>query len=82
MILIRNGRYPDRILLALLLFVCLSVSSCKKSEPVDHASQGRAHGDKGEYDKSWQDVHKAQSLGAQLAPDFLEQLRKASGRKE
>jgi len=47
MILIRNGRYPDRILLALLLFVCLSVSSCKKSEPVDHASQGRAHGDKG-----------------------------------
>jgi hypothetical protein len=34
-----------------------------------------------EYDESWQDVQKAQSLGAKLPPDFLEELRKASGRQ-
>ena len=59
MIRIRNGRYSDRILLALLLFVCLSFSSCKKSEPVDHAAQGRAHGDKGEYGKAVSEFTKA-----------------------
>ena len=35
-----------------------------------------------EYDKSWRDVKKARSLGAQLPLDFLEVISKASGRKE
>ena len=34
------------------------------------------------YDESWQDVNKAQSLGAQLPSDFLRELRKASGREK
>ena len=33
-----------------------------------------------EYDKAWDDVYKAQSLGYQLHPGFLKDLREASGR--
>jgi tetratricopeptide (TPR) repeat protein len=33
-----------------------------------------------EYDKAWEDVHKAQSLGQEVR--FLETLRKNSGRKK
>jgi len=33
-----------------------------------------------EYDKSWQDVYKAQALGGKFNPEFIEALRKASGR--
>jgi tetratricopeptide (TPR) repeat protein len=35
----------------------------------------------GEDDKAWEDVHKAQSLGYQFAPEFLKALREASGRQ-
>ncbi|MFH1640945.1 MAG: tetratricopeptide repeat protein, partial [Candidatus Omnitrophota bacterium] len=33
-----------------------------------------------EYDKSWEDVHKAQSLGFEVFPGFIQDLQKASGR--
>jgi Flp pilus assembly protein TadD len=36
---------------------------------------------KREYDKSWVDVHKAEELGYQVNPRFLEELKKTSGRK-
>ena len=36
---------------------------------------------KGEYDKAWDDVHKAQNLGYQVHPGFLKLLREASGRE-
>jgi tetratricopeptide (TPR) repeat protein len=36
---------------------------------------------KQEYTKSWEDVHKAQVLGYQVNPEFMEQLKKLSGRK-
>jgi hypothetical protein len=35
----------------------------------------------GEYDKAWEDVHKVQSLGSQVHPEFLEALREASPEK-
>ncbi|MFA5337587.1 MAG: ankyrin repeat domain-containing protein [Candidatus Omnitrophota bacterium] len=35
---------------------------------------------KGEYDKAWEDVHKAESLGVKIGSKFLEDLKKASGR--
>ncbi|GEM_PF-5711053 len=35
---------------------------------------------KKEYDKSWADAHKAALLGWKVRPQFLESLRKASGR--
>ena len=35
-----------------------------------------------EYDKAWKDVHKAQKLGYQVNPEFIQALRGASGRNE
>jgi tetratricopeptide (TPR) repeat protein len=35
-----------------------------------------------EYDKSWADIKKAQGLRYQVPPDFLDDLRKASGREK
>ena len=32
-----------------------------------------------DYDKAWEAAHQAQRLGLQVPPDFLEELRKASG---
>ena len=45
-------------------------------------NRARAYCLKKEYEKSWDDVKKAQSLGYQVYPEFLEDLRQASGRKE
>jgi tetratricopeptide (TPR) repeat protein len=47
-----------------------------------YANRGKTHYLKGEYDKSWQDVKKAQDLGYQIPADFLDDLRKASGRQK
>ena len=35
---------------------------------------------KGEYDKVWDDIHKARSLGYQVPKKFLKALRRVSGR--
>ncbi len=35
-----------------------------------------------EYDKCWKDINKAQELGYQIPPEFLDDLRKASGREK
>jgi hypothetical protein len=35
-----------------------------------------------QYDKTWDDVHKAQDLGYQFEPGILEDLRKKSGREK
>ncbi len=37
---------------------------------------------KREYDKAWEDLYKAKKLGCKVEPEFLQELRKASGRKE
>ena len=34
------------------------------------------------YEKCWQDVHKAESLGLKFNPDFIEALKKASKREK
>ena len=44
-------------------------------------SLGKAYYLKAEYDKSWEDVHKAQALGSTIPPEFLDQLRRDSGRE-
>ena len=36
---------------------------------------------KKEFDKAWEDVHKAESLNFKFDPKFLDDLRKASGRQ-
>jgi tetratricopeptide (TPR) repeat protein len=38
-----------------------------------------AYSGKGEYDKAWEDVKKLRSLGFDINPAFLEQLRRSSG---
>ena len=45
-----------------------------------YISRGRAYYFRGEYDKSWEDIKRAQDLGYKIPPEFLEDLRKASGR--
>ena len=45
-------------------------------------SRGVAYYFKKEYDKSWEDVKKAQDLGYKISPEFLDDLRKASGREK
>ena len=45
-------------------------------------SRGAAYYFEGEYDKAWADVHKAQSMGLQVHPAFLQALRQASGRQQ
>ena len=37
---------------------------------------------KNNYEQCWQDVHKAESLGCSFKADFLEALKKASGREK
>jgi len=46
-----------------------------------YLNRGYAYAFKGEYDKAWENVYKAQGLGHQALPEFLEALRKASGRR-
>ena len=40
--------------------------------------RGLVYYNKGEYDKAWQDAHKAQSLGYQVPPEFLRLLSEVS----
>ena len=40
--------------------------------------RGLVYYNKGEYDKAWQDVHKAQSLGYQVPPEFIRLLSEVS----
>ena len=44
-------------------------------------NRGIAYFYKREYDKAWEDVRKAQGLGYQVHPGFLNDIRKASGRQ-
>jgi tetratricopeptide (TPR) repeat protein len=44
-------------------------------------SRGRAYYFEKEYDRSLEDIKKAQDLGYKIPPEFLEDLRKASGRQ-
>jgi len=47
-----------------------------------YGNRGRAYYFKKEYDKSWEDIKKAQALGYQIPSEFLDDLRKASGREK
>lgn len=41
-----------------------------------------AYFSKRDYDQAWQDLHKAENLGYQANPEFLNELRRASGREK
>jgi hypothetical protein len=44
--------------------------------------RANAYYDKGEYEKVWEDINRAQSLGYRVPKRFLKALRKVSGRAE
>ncbi len=44
-------------------------------------NRGRTYYIEKKYDKSWEDIKKAQDLGYKIPPEFLQDLRKASGRQ-
>jgi tetratricopeptide (TPR) repeat protein len=50
-------------------------------DAIAYCNRGVAHYFRKEYGKSWENVKKAQSLGYQIDPRFLDGLRKASGRQ-
>ena len=45
-------------------------------------NRGVAYFSKREYEKAWDDVHKTESLGSRVNPEFLQALREASGRQK
>ena len=45
-----------------------------------YISRGRGYYSRGEYDKSWEDIKKAQDLGYKIPTEFLCDLRRTSGR--
>jgi len=64
-----------------------AISDCTKTLDLDprdakvHFGRGVAYYGKKEYEKSWRDLEIAQSLGFQIPPKFLSDLRKVSGRQ-
>ena len=77
------------VMVVSLIFGCQTVP--KKTEPTTpeinprfaeaYNNRGIAYYFKKEYDKSWENVKKAQELGYKSHPKFLEDLSKASGRE-
>jgi tetratricopeptide (TPR) repeat protein len=47
-----------------------------------YVSRGRSYYLRGEYDKSWEDIKKAQDLGYTIPVEFLDDLRRAPGRNK
>jgi len=66
----------------------LAISDFNKSIEINpnnaraYSDRGLACYQKGEYDKAWEDIHKAQSMGLKVPPEFLKNLREASGREK
>ena len=63
-----------------------AISDCKKAIELK-PGYGRAYNNlavayysKREYGKSWESIHKAEALGYEVHPGFLEALKEASGR--
>ena len=44
-----------------------------------YMSRGKGYYFRGEYNKSWEDIKKAQDLGYKIPAEFLDDLRRASG---
>jgi tetratricopeptide (TPR) repeat protein len=45
-------------------------------------NRGVAYFKRGNFDPAWEDVHKAEALGYEINPNFLKDLKKASGREK
>ncbi|MBU0895005.1 MAG: tetratricopeptide repeat protein, partial [Candidatus Omnitrophica bacterium] len=64
-----------------------SISDYNKAIELNHEyvdaynNRAVAYFNKEQYVKSWEDVHSAQALGRKANPEFIEALKKASGRE-
>jgi tetratricopeptide (TPR) repeat protein len=48
---------------------------------VAYYNRGNIYYSRGEYDKAWEDIRKAKSLGYKVSDEFLKTLREAAGRR-
>jgi len=64
-----------------------SIADCKQALQINptnikaYYNRAVAYSYIGDYAMAWEDVHKAQALGLQVHPGFLQDLRRASGRQ-
>ena len=49
---------------------------------VNYHRRAEAYMKQGDYEKSWEDVHRAEALGLTVSKDFLDKLRAASKRTQ
>lgn len=65
-----------------------AVSDCNKALEISpsfsdaYLARARVYFFRQEYDKSWEDVHKLEELGAKIDPQFLGDLKTASGKEK
>ena len=65
-----------------------TISDCTRALEIEprfaeaYVNRASAYYAKGEYDKAWEGIHKAESLGYKVHPEFLKNLREASGREK
>ena len=68
--------------------VDLAVINCnrvleKKPDSADvYLTRARAYCILQEFDKAWDDVHKAKAMGIEVSTEFIEELKRVSGRQE
>jgi len=72
----RNGNYDK----AIANFI--KAIEINPNDASGYYNRGVAYFGKDDFDKAWEDVHKAESLGYEVIPEFLEELKKASGREK
>ena len=65
-----------------------AIADCTKVIEIDpkyataYKNRATAYFHEREYEKAWDDVYRAQDLGYNVSPEFIEALRQASGRQE
>ncbi len=66
----------------------LAIADCNKAielepnNPDGYGTRAIAYYLKGQYDKTWEDVHRVKQLGAAIRSEYLEAFKKASGRDQ
>lgn len=82
----QSGKVIGIILFFLILSSCTNTpqpnDTIAPNDAEAYYNRGVVYYLKKEYDKAWEDVYKAQSLGFKVHPEFLNDLRKASGRQK
>jgi tetratricopeptide (TPR) repeat protein len=72
----KRGRYDNAVA------DCARAIKINPSYAAAYKNRGMAYFYKREYEKAWDDVYKAQNLGYNVNPEFINALRQASGRHE